>query len=152
MMPAMRRSFYLLLMSMMVSAALAQPGQIAIPRVDLMPNQPTPYNVRDWKEVALRYDSLVYDLQRTGQYLPLSYLIPAGVNYPERGSFGLHTYVGTNSPFGNEAINVLPSLVGASLAGIDKRNQFGTRLGADGAGLLQQGQRRKHLPQQPQRQ
>jgi hypothetical protein len=123
----MRKSYYLLLimMMMMVSAALAQPGQIAIPRVELMPNQPTPYNVRDWQEVALRYDSFVYDLQRAGQYLPLSYLIPAGLNYPEQGSFGLHTYVGTNSPLGNEAINVLPSLVGASLAGIDKRSQFG---------------------------
>lgn len=106
-------------------SAFAQNGQIAIPRIELMPNQPAPYNVRDWRQVALRYDSFVYDVQKTGQYLPLSYLKPAGVNYPQNPAFGLHTYVGTNSPFGNEAINVLPSLVGASLVGIDKRNQFG---------------------------
>ncbi len=90
-----------------------------------MPNQPAPYNVRDWRQVALRYDSFVYDLQKTGQYLPLSFINPAGVNYPQNQGFRLHTYVGTNSPFGNEAINVLPSLVGASLAGADKSNQFG---------------------------
>ena len=103
----------------------AQTGQIAIPRVEQMPNQPAPYNVRDWRQVALRYDSFVYDLQKTGQYLPLSYLGPAGINYPQNATFGLHTYVGTNSPLGNEAINVLPSLVGASLVGADKSSQFG---------------------------
>lgn len=107
------------------STAQAQPGQIAVPRVELMPNQPTPYNMRDWQTVALRYDSFVYDLQKTGQYLPLSFINPAGINYPQNQSFRQHTYVGANSPFGNEAINVLPSLVGASLVGVDKRNQFG---------------------------
>jgi hypothetical protein len=103
----------------------AQVAQISIPRVDLMPNEPAPYNVRDWREVALRYDSFVYDVQKTGPYLPLVYFNGNGVNYPENQRFGLHTYVGTNSPLGNEAINVLPSLVGATLAGADKTNQFG---------------------------
>lgn len=108
-----------------IQVAFGQAGQLAVPRVDMMPNQPTPYNVRDWKQVAMRYDSFVYDVQKTGQYLPLTFINPAGVNYPQRPSFRMHTYVGTNSPFGNEAINVLPSLVGASLVGIDKSNQFG---------------------------
>ncbi|MBK6902918.1 MAG: T9SS type A sorting domain-containing protein [Saprospirales bacterium] len=103
----------------------AQPGQIPLPRVELMPNQPAPYNMRDWEDVALKYDSFVYDLQKTGQYLPFSHLMPAGINYPQNKSFRLHTYVGTNSPFGNEAINVMPSLVGASLLGVDKSDQFG---------------------------
>ena len=107
------------------STGMAQPGQIAVPRVDMMPNQPTPYNVREWKQVAMRYDSFVYDIHKTGQYLPLTFINPAGLNYPERPSFRTHTYVGTNSPFGNEAINVLPSLVGATLVGIDKSDQFG---------------------------
>ncbi|HPI04836.1 MAG TPA: PKD domain-containing protein [Saprospiraceae bacterium] len=103
----------------------AQTGQVAIPRVDLMPNQPAPYNVRDWKQVALRYDSFVYDLTKTGQYLPFVHINQAGVNYPENPTFRMHTYVGTNSPQGNEAINVLPSLVSASLVGADKTNQYG---------------------------
>ncbi len=104
---------------------IGQSGQTDIPRISLMPNQPAPYNVRDWREVALQYDSFVYNLNKTGQYLPLVYLNPAGINYPQYPSFRQHTYVGTNSPFGNEAINVLPSLVGASLVGVDKSNQFG---------------------------
>jgi hypothetical protein len=119
-----------------VHIVYAQSGQLAVPRVNMMPNQPTPYNVRDWKQVAMRYDSFVYDVQKTGQYLPLTFINPAGVNYPQRPSFRMHTYVGTNSPFGNEAINVLPSLVGASLVGIDKSNQFRQELGADGAGFF----------------
>ncbi len=102
----------------------AQPGQITVPRVELMPNQPSPYNVRDWKQVAMRYDSFVYDVQKTGQYLPLTTIVPSGVNYPQRPTFRTHTYVGTFSPLNSEAINVLPSLIGATLVGIDKSNQF----------------------------
>jgi len=117
--------FYILLSLLFVQLGVAQTGQIALPRVEQMPAQPAPYNLRNWKQVALRYDSFVYDLQKTGQYLPLSYLKLAGVNDPQNPTFGLHTYVGTKSPLGNEAINVLPSLVGASLAGADKSNQFG---------------------------
>lgn len=122
------RQFAILIFCQLLVSLLplwAQPGQIAIPRVELMPNQPAPYNVRDWKQVALKYDSFVYDLQQTGQYLPLVFMNPTGVNYPQMQTFRMHTYVGTNSPFGNEAINVMPSLVGASLAGADKSNQFG---------------------------
>ena len=103
----------------------SQTSQITIPRIEQMPNEPASYNVRDWKDVAEKYDSFVYDLQKTGQYLPLIYINNSGVNYPDRKSFGLVTYVGTSSPRGNEAINVLPSLVGASLVGIDKTDQFG---------------------------
>lgn len=110
---------------MSVFTMSAQSGQIAIPRIELMPAQPAPFNVRDWKWVALKYDSFVYDVQRTGQYLPLVNIQAAGFNYPQYPAFGLHTYVGTGSPGGNEAINVLPSLVGASLCGIDKTGQFG---------------------------
>ena len=102
-----------------------QSGQITIPRVELMPNQPAQYNVRDWRQVALRYDSFVYDATKTGQYLPLVNIKANGFNYPQNKSFGLHTYVGTTSPQNGEAINVLPSLVSATLAGIDKTNQYG---------------------------
>lgn len=103
----------------------AQVTQVNIPRIDLMPNEPTPYNVRDWKSVALKYDSFIYDINKTGEYLPLINLHSSGINYPQNPSFGLHTYVGTNTPNGNESINVLPSLVGASLVGINKASQSG---------------------------
>lgn len=71
------------------------------------------------------YDSFVYDITKTGQYLPLVFIRPQGLNYPENESFGLDTYVGTFSNNNGEAINVLPSIVGATLVGIDKTNQFG---------------------------
>jgi len=99
--------------------------QIDIPRVEQMPNIPQPYEMRDWKAVALGYDSLVFDFSLSGQYLPLIWLNAQTVNYPQHNSFGLHTAVGTNSPGNAEAINVLPAVVGATLAGIDKSNQSG---------------------------
>lgn len=102
-----------------------QDNQVTIPRVELMPNEPSPLNIRDWKQVAIEYDQFVFDRDKTGDYLPLIYINESGVNYPERKNFGLHTYVGTFSPLGNEAINVLPTLVGSSLAGIDKSDQEG---------------------------
>ncbi len=119
------KNVFLLVFVLTTLHLAAQSGQIAVPRIELMPNQPTPYNVRDWRQVALRYDSFVYDVSKTGQYLPLVVVRPSGFNYPQNKSFGLHTYVGTTSPQNGEAINVLPSLVSASLAGIDKTNQYG---------------------------
>lgn len=103
----------------------AQVEQIDIPRIELMPEQPSPYVMRDWRQVALRYDSFVYDITKSGLHLPLVFIDPQGTNYPERPSFGLDTYVGTFSNDNGEAINVLPSLVSATLAGVDKTNQFG---------------------------
>jgi len=108
-----------------ITATVAQTTQIALPRVTQMPNLPAPYNLRDWKKVALHYDSFVYDITRTGQYLPVVNQQNQGYNYPQNPAFGLHTYIGTKSPDGNEAINVLPSLVGAALCGADKTQQFG---------------------------
>ena len=97
--------------------------QINIGRVEQMPDLPQPYQMRDWKQVALGYDSLVFDLDRVGQYLPLIWINTNTINYPNHSSFGLHTVVGTSSPSNAEAINVLPAVIGASLVGVDKRDQ-----------------------------
>lgn len=103
--------------------AIAQ--QISINRIEQMPNIPSPYEMRDWKKVAEGYDSLVFDYNRTGQYLPLIWINNNSINYPEHSSFGLHTVVGTTSPSSAEGINLIPATVGASLIGIDKSNQSG---------------------------
>lgn len=103
----------------------AQEGQIAISRISLMPNQPSPYNMRDWGQVATNYDRFTYDLNKTGTYLPLIHILPNGVNYPERTFFSQVTYVGSPNIQSGEAINILPGLVGASLMGIDKSSQDG---------------------------
>jgi len=99
--------------------------QISIPRIDLMHNFPAPYIMRDWKKVALNYDNLVYNTSLTGTYLPLTFINSAnGVNYPTLNDIMMDSYVGqTNHGIVAEAINILPSVVGASLVGIDKSNQ-----------------------------
>ncbi len=114
---------FLLVLCLMAPAATAQ--QVTIPRVEAMPALPAPYFMRDWKAVARGFDSLAFNPDAAGLYLPLVRHYPAGPNYPQHGGFGLHTYVGTRSPAGNEAISALPALVGATLVGIDKRQQYG---------------------------
>ena len=85
---------------------------------------PAPYLMRDWKQVALGYDSLVFNLNLTGQYLPLVWVDNNATNYSGQ-RFGLHTVVGTTVPTSAEAINCIPAVVGATLAGADKSNQNG---------------------------
>ncbi len=99
--------------------------QISIPRIEAMPNNPLPYLMRDWETVARGYDSLVYNYNLQGDYLPLIFFNNSTENYPGQQSFGLHSYVGTNYTSSGEAINVLPSIVSATLVGIDKKNQNG---------------------------
>jgi len=119
-------TFLLSLFVCLISGPIwGQENQVAIPRIDLMPNEPAPMNIRDWRQVASDYDQFVFDKNKTGDYLPLIYINGQGVNYPDQKNFGLHTYVGTFSPLGNEAINVLPTLVGSTLVGIDKSDQDG---------------------------
>ena len=97
--------------------------QININRIEQMPNKPTPYLMRDWKKVTRGYDSLVFNFNLTGQYLPLVWINNNTFNYPSHNSFGLHTVVGTVDPNSAEAINCLPAIIGASLVGVDKSNQ-----------------------------
>jgi hypothetical protein len=104
---------------------LAQTGQIDITRVEQMPDLPTPYLMRNWKDVAIGYDHLAFSISATGEHLPLISTKPSGINYAELSPILLQTYVGTNSTNQAEAINIIPALVGASLMDIDKSNQDG---------------------------
>lgn len=103
----------------------ADAQQLSISRIDQMPNMPGPYEMRDWAEVTRGYDSLVFDFDGSGEYLPLIFWRDNTTNYPNHRSFGLHTVVGTTSPTSGEAINVLPAVISASLVGIDKSQQDG---------------------------
>lgn len=103
------------------SGVLAQ----LVTKVSLMPDQPIPYEMRDWKKVACGYDSLVFDLNLNGEYLPLIQLYHNTVNYSDHASFGLQTVVGSAFPQSSEAINCIPAVIGATLVGIDKSNQNG---------------------------
>ncbi len=109
----------------LIFSVITSAQQISIPRIEAMPNMPQPYEMRDWKAVAIMYDELVFDLNASGQHLPLTTIVENTINYPEHPTFGIQSYVGTNQPPGLEAINVIPSVVGATLTGIDKSNQYG---------------------------
>ncbi len=99
--------------------------QVSVNRIESMPDFPSPYLMRDWKEATIGYDSLVFNDQLTGEYLPLIFFRNNTINYPGEISFGFHTFVGTAFPNSGEAINAIPAVVGASLVGIDKSNQNG---------------------------
>lgn len=97
--------------------------QIQIPRVGKMPDLPVPYEMRNWKEIALGYDKLVYDTEKSGDYFPLVEQKGIGNNYSSIIPMYMPAYVGNSNQA--EAINILPSIIGASLVGIDKSNQDG---------------------------
>jgi hypothetical protein len=122
-----RNAFFSLLLSLISlfsSQAWAQVGQININRIQQMPNLPSPYLMRDWKDVAVKYDELIFSTNATGEFLPLLSLKASGTNYPALQPILLDTYVGSpGSPA--EAINIIPSIIGATLVGINKSDQNG---------------------------
>jgi hypothetical protein len=119
------RYFYSLIFLLLQISVLAQSGQLSIDRVAQMPDLPTPYLMRNWKQVAAHYDNIAFDTEASGQYLPLIGLKSTGINYPELSPILLQTYVGTNSSNQAEAINIIPAVVGATLIEINKSNQQG---------------------------
>jgi hypothetical protein len=121
------KHFLLIILSTICLAAVAQTNQLTINRVAQMPDLPAPYLMRDWKNVAVKYDQLAFSTTAAtaGPYLPLVGFKTSGVNYPALQPILLQTYVGTNSTNQAEGINILPALVGASLMNINKANQGG---------------------------
>ncbi len=104
--------------------ACAQAGQLAINRVSQMPDLPAPYQMRNWKDVAIKYDQFIYVTPHTGTHFPLIGT-RAPFNYPTLTPIALDTYVGSPSTTQAEGINIIPSIVGASLMGINKVSQGG---------------------------
>lgn len=117
--------FFTGVLVMLYTSTRGQAGQLDITRVQGMPNLPSPYVMRDWKDVSIKYDQLVYNTNATGQYFPLVTFKATGTNYPEVSPIQMQTYVGSASANQAEAINIIPSLVGATLSGINKSDQDG---------------------------
>ncbi|MGO9114871.1 MAG: hypothetical protein ACLP9L_37130 [Thermoguttaceae bacterium] len=112
------------------SAPAAEP-QLAIARIEQMPNLPQPFRMRDWRQGARDYDAFVFDLKTQGSRAPLIWIDKARRNFDE-DAFGLYTSAwegrgGPNSHNGefHEAINTVAAVLGASLVGIDKSHQHG---------------------------
>ncbi|MBP7538893.1 hypothetical protein [Candidatus Brachybacter algidus] len=105
--------------------------QLAIPRVDEMPNMPAPYMMKDWKKTALEFDKYVYNFDEKGPFMPMIWMDTMKRNFPQN-TYGLYTALGdvregpnVNDGENHEAIGALGSIIGASLVGIDKSNQDG---------------------------
>lgn len=114
-------AFALALAAALAIAMPAAAGQIAIPRVERMPNIPQPFAMKDWRAHAVAYDKFVFDFSLMGEHLPLVWIDNTKANYDLPG-FGLPTYVGSpkRGEGSHEGINCLGAVLGATLVGIDK--------------------------------
>jgi hypothetical protein len=132
----MNRNIIISLILIFASFGCIQPKpvtvpQVAIQRMEGMPNQPTPYKMLAWKEKAINFDSYIFDHDATGDYLPLIWIDSAQRNIAQN-TFGLFTVIGdirqgpdkNNGEF-HEALASLGALMSAGLVGIDKTDQDG---------------------------
>ena len=100
-----------------------QPGQRDIECVTLMPNIPRPFRMRDWRALARDYDDFVFDFEAKGRFLPLIWIDESRVHL-DRPAFGLPSYVGDPHRAAgpnHESITCMGAVLGATVAGIDKR-------------------------------
>lgn len=106
-------------------------AQTSIPRIEQMPQLPSPLKIIDWKQKALDFDSLAFDFNATTPYAPYIWLDSSRRNI-DQVTYGLYTVIGdvrqqpgkNNGEF-HEALTSLNALVSAGLLGIDKTNQHG---------------------------
>lgn len=114
----------MILLALLICSAGIDAQQIVVSRIEKMPLLPQPYEMRDWKEVTAGYTDQVFDMEKTGDFLPLVARRNGGINYPETSPFLMDTYVGWNSHGkGSEAINVMPAVVSAVLFSEDEEEK-----------------------------
>ncbi|MBL4938903.1 MAG: hypothetical protein JKY16_01205 [Lutibacter sp.] len=101
-----------------------------ITRVEEMPNLPKPFRIIDFKKLAIRFDSIVYDETQTGKYWPLIWSDNSRKNFDQE-TFGIYTAMGDlrqgadhNNGIFHESLATIGSVLGASLVGINKANQY----------------------------
>lgn len=105
--------------------------QIVIPRIALMPDDPQPCKIIDWKQKAIDYDRYVFDFHPDMPAGAMIWLDTARRNLPQT-TFGLYTAINDsrqgatkhNGEF-HESLNSLAAILGAGLVGIDKTSQNG---------------------------
>lgn len=99
--------------------------QIKIERIEQMPNKPEPYIMRNWKQVALDYDSIAFNFHLDGKYLPLTFLHNNSINFPDRESYFQKSYVGNKGCLKAESVSTLMAIIGSTLCGMDMTNFYG---------------------------
>lgn len=105
--------------------------QIAISRIDSMPNLPTPYKILDWEAKTKELDAYLFNWKGDDKIGPVIWLDSTRRNV-DQVTFGLYTAVkdirqgkDVNNGEFHESLNSLAALLGAGLVGIDKTNQDG---------------------------
>lgn len=133
----MKTSKILFLAGLLVLSCTAAPDfgpavpQTSIPRVEKMAAFPQPYHILDWKQKALDFDAYAFDFDSELPAGPVIWLDSARRNV-DQVTFGLYTAMKdarqgpdhNNGEF-HESLNILHTLLGAGLNGIDKTNQNG---------------------------
>lgn len=105
-------------------------AQQQLARVDSMADVPQPLEVIDWNAMTHRFDSTVYNFNATGEHWPLVWWDSSGRNFPQP-VVGLYTAMDDqrqgahNKGMFHEALASMGAVLGATLNGIDKRDQQG---------------------------
>ena len=98
----------------------AQVIQQKIARVDQMPNLPKPFQIIDYKKLAVSFDSTVYDFNAKGKFWPMVWIDSSKKNFPQ-DVVGIYTAVadvrqGTNNKgMFHEALATMGATLGARL-------------------------------------
>ncbi len=109
-----------------IAASARGQYQLPIPAIDLLPDAPTTYLLRDWRAVATNFDALAFNAAATGQFLPLVRIDNSPQSPLLQTAFGLPPYVGETRTFGengeliHESIASLGAVLGGTLVGVDK--------------------------------
>ncbi|HEU5366532.1 MAG TPA: hypothetical protein VFU62_13425, partial [Hanamia sp.] len=79
-------------------ASCKSPEAIPVPqqslqRVNEMPDLPEPFQIINYKKLALQFDSTVFDFNATGEYWPLVWIDSSKKNFPQN-VVGLYTAIG----------------------------------------------------------
>ncbi len=88
--------------------------------VGQMPDFPSPFEMRDWKQVAWDFDCLVFDEDLKGDFLPIIWMDE------ENYTFGIPSYIcaaDRHKGCRHEGITNMAAVLCATLAGIDKSAQ-----------------------------
>lgn len=97
-------------------------NQINIPEIESFPTIPTPFKMRNWKQVAIDYDNFVFNWNPIDQDFPVIF------RDLTNDTFKIPSYYGDeriNKDGGQDSLSSMGSIIGATLAGIDKSNQDG---------------------------
>lgn len=105
--------------------------QKSIKRIDQMPNNPKPFKILDFNQLAKDFDSKVYDYNQSGKYWPLIWKDNSRKNFDQE-TFGIYTTIGdvrqgkeNHNGIFHESLASLGTVLGGSLVGINKSDQNG---------------------------